>query len=388
MTRNRDKRRVFFLLDSFNVGGTETQAVELARRLDPARYQITLGCLKREGPLLAKLQGTPVEVVEFHPGKGMDSVGGLKQLLRLTFFLRRGGYDIVHTHDLWSNLLGIPAARLAGIAAIVSSQRDLSHDAWYRTKRARFLRFIQNLSSAILTNASAIRDGLVQDAGIRPEKIRVIHNGVDLSGFRAAVRDRERVFPGTGRDKLVVLVGNMRSEVKGHALLIEAAPEVIRQFAGTRFILVGEGPLQEEFERQAKELGLEWHFIFLGRRSDVADVLAASDIAVLPSQAEGMPNAVLEYLAAGLPTVATAVGGNREIIHQGVTGLLVPPRDAKALAAALNRLLGDDRLAETLGRAGQEYVLANFSFEKLVSETDALYTELLGREVVAPGTRA
>jgi L-malate glycosyltransferase len=379
MPGNYHKRRLFFLVDSFNVGGTETQAVELARRLDQERYQITLGCLKREGPLLAKLQGAPIEVIEFRPGTGMDSVGGLKQLLRLTFFLQRGDYDIVHTHDLWSNLLGIPAARLAGIPAIVCSQRDLSHDAWYRTKSAQFVRRIQNLSSTILTNAGAIRDGLIRDTGLRPEKVRVIHNGIDLSRFRAAVRDRERLFPGVGQDKLVVLVGNMRSDVKGHGVLIEAAPKVISKFPRTRFVLVGEGAWQERFERRVKELCLDQNFMFLGQRRDVADVLAACDIAVLPSEAEGMPNAVLEYLAAGLPTVTTAVGGNLEIMQEGMTGLLVPPQDAGALAAALSRLLSDDQLARKVGQAGQQFVLANFSFEKLVNETDALYTELLNR---------
>ena len=374
---DRHKRRVFFLVDSFNVGGTEAQAVELALRLDPERYAITLGCLKREGPLLTKLQGGRVEVIEFYPGKGMDSVDGLKQLLRLTFFLRRGSYDIVHTHDLWSNLLGVPAARLAGIQVIVSSQRDLSHDPWYQKRRVRFLRFIQNLSSVILTNASVIREGLIQDAGFRPEKVRVIYNGVDLSRFVNARRDRERLFPEVGQDKLIVLVGNMLSDIKGHRLLIEAAPNVIDQFPHTGFVMVGDGVLRQEFEQQVTDLGLERHFIFLGRCNNVADILAACDIAVLPSHAEGMPNAVLEYLAAGLPTVATAVGGIPEIIQQGVTGLLMLPHDSEAIAVALKRLLADETLASRLGRAAREHVLANFSFDNLVSQVDALYTELM-----------
>jgi L-malate glycosyltransferase len=379
MAENYQKRRVFFLVDSFNVGGTETQAVELARRMDPARYEVTLGCLKREGPLLAKLERTTVPVVEFRPGTGMDSPGGVKQTLRLALFLRRHHYDIVHTHDLWSNLMGIPAARLARTPVIVCSQRDLSHDPWYQSPRGRILRRIQSLASAILTNAVPVRQELCQEAGFQTLKVRVIHNGVDLECFRAAVRDRERLFPGTGQGKIVVLVGNMRSDVKGHSTLIEAAPKVVTSISQTRFVLVGEGALQGEFERQVEELGLERNFILLGRRADVPEVLAASDVAVLPSKAEGMPNALLEYLAAGLPTVATAVGGNLEVIQNGVTGLLVPTQDSDALAAALLRILDDDELAGRLGREGQEYVSANFSFEKLVKETDALYTELLDR---------
>jgi len=377
MVQGQTKRRVFFLVDSFHFGGTETQAVELACRLDSARYEVTLGCLRKEGPLLAKMDASAVQVIEFHPTGGIDSLNGLKQLLRLTFFLHRGGYDIVHTHDLWSNLMGIPAAKMARVPAVICSQRDLSHDKWYKSRRGRFLRRLQNLSSAILTNAAPIRDGLIQNAGFPPGKVRVIHNGVDVQRFRTAMRDRERLFAGAGRDKLIVLVGNMRSDVKGHPWLIAAAPKVISRFPQTRFVLVGEGPLQGDFERRVKVLNLQKNFVFLGRRSDIPDVLAACDIAVLPSKSEGMPNAVLEYLAAGRPTVASSVGGNLEVIQDEVTGLLVPAQDSEALAAALIRLLEDERLACKLAIAGQEYLRANFSFEKLVSDIDALYTELL-----------
>src|SRR6266513_3876713 len=123
----RPQRKVFHLVDSLEVGGTETQAVELALRLPKAEYDVTLGCMRAQGPLLDRLRGTNVVVEEFYPKGGIDSPGGIYQLLRLTAFLRRGKFEVVHTHDLWSNLMGVPAARLAGVPAIISSQRDLSH---------------------------------------------------------------------------------------------------------------------------------------------------------------------------------------------------------------------------------------------------------------------
>src|SRR5438132_9127842 len=159
--RTHGFRKVFFLVDSLNVGGTETQAVELARRLDPARYDVTLGCLRAQGPLLEKLQGSAVSLLEFYPKGGLDSVGGVYQLLRLAAFLRRGRFDVVHTHDLWSNLMGVLAARLAGVPVVISSRRDLAHLDWYQTKRRVWLRRIQNLSSAVLANANPIRDSLI-----------------------------------------------------------------------------------------------------------------------------------------------------------------------------------------------------------------------------------
>ncbi len=144
---------------------------------------------------------------------------------------------------------------------------------------------------------------------------------------------------------------------------------------------VGDGKQRKEFERQVAERGLEKFFSFLGLRNDVPHILACCDIAVLPSEAEGLPNAVLEYMAAGLPTVASRVGGNAEIVQDGKTGLLVPPQDSYALAEALLRLLRNPDFAAGMGMKGRECVAAHFSFQRMVENTDQLYTELLRSKV-------
>jgi len=375
----RPARKVFYLLDSLDVGGTETQAVELACRISAAGYDVTLGCLRAQGPLLEKLQGTDVEVKEFHPQGGIDSPAGLYQMLRLSWFLRREKFDIVHTHDLWSNLLGVPAARLAGVPAIVSSRRDLAHFDWYQGKRRRWLRRVQNLSAAVLANATSIQDRLIADDGFASGKLRVIRNGIDIERFKVP-RDRVRLFPEVGNAKLIVLVGNMHTDVKGHPWLIEAAKAIVQQdFSSVRFILVGDGGQRAAFEKQVATLGLERNFLFLGRRSDVAEILVCCDIAVLPSRAEGLSNSLLEYMAAGLPVIASKVGGNAELVQDGVTGLLVPPEDSPALAAALLRCLHDPGLSHRMAKNGHEFVAQNYSFERLLREVDALYSELLQR---------
>jgi L-malate glycosyltransferase len=371
------KRKIFYLLDSLNVGGTETQAVELARRMDPAKYDITLACLRKEGPLLEKLNGSTVNVVEFHPKGGIDSPRGLYQLARMVAFLRRGRFEVVHAHDLWSNMIGVVAGKLAGVPVIVTSQRDLSHDAWYKSSRKKWLRRAQRASSAVLTNARIIREGLVREEGLDTGKVRVIYNGVDLDRFRAAPGARAHLFPGMERAKLVVLVGNMHSDVKGHPTLIAAAPGIRSRCPQARFVLVGDGEMRREFELSAENAGAAPNFLFVGRRSDVSDILACCDVAVLPSAAEGMPNAVLEYLSAGLPVVASAVGGNLEVIEDGVTGLLVPPGDAVALGNAVARVLEDDMLAQRLARNGRKLVEEKFGFERLTREAGELYEELL-----------
>ena len=123
----RPRRKVFYFLDSLEVGGTETQAVELALRISANAYDVTLGCLRVRGPLLEKLKGSAVAIREFHPTGGLDSARGLYQTARLAAYLRREKFDVVHTHDLWTNLMGVVAARMAGVPAIVSSRRDLAH---------------------------------------------------------------------------------------------------------------------------------------------------------------------------------------------------------------------------------------------------------------------
>ncbi|MCU1272451.1 MAG: hypothetical protein JWN74_3745 [Acidobacteriaceae bacterium] len=370
-------RRVFFLVDSLHVGGTETQAVELARRLDPARYQVTLGCLRVRGPLLARLEGSAVSLMECYPSGGVDSPSGIYQILRLARFLRRNRFHIVHTHDLWSNLLGIPSGRLARVPVVISSRRDLAHLSWYTPRRRKILRHLQSLSSAVLVNSGQIREQLVREDGFSPQLIRVVHNGIDLERFRNVVRDREGLFPGLENCTLVVNVANMHSDIKGQPTLIKAAREVCSKFPQVKFVLIGDGARRAEFESMASELGLKQNFLFLGQRQDVPELLACCDMAVLPSKAEGFPNALLEYMAAGLPTVATDVGGNREIIQHGVNGLLAPTDSHEALAKSILYLLENPAAASELAHAGRERVRREFSFERLIAEVDVMYTQLL-----------
>ena len=371
------RRKVFYLLDSLNVGGTETQAVELALRMPSSKYEITLGCLTAKGPLLERLRGSAVRVEEFHPTGGLDSPAGFYEMLRLAVYLRRERFDVMHAHDLWSNLMGVPAARLARVAAIISSQRDLSHFNWYLGIKGKMLRRIQRMSNVLLANATPIRDALIAEDGFPPAKLVVIHNGVDTSRVQLGKRDRARFVPGSGAGKLVVLVGNMHSDVKGHPWLIEAAPAVLKEFPDTRFVLAGDGEARPEFERQVRDRGLDGSVVFLGARGDIPDILASCDIGVLPSKAEGLSNALLEYMAAGLPTIVSRVGGNPELVEDGVTGLLVPPQDSKALVVALLRLLRDEEFARRMADAGRRIATQDYSFERLVREVDALYTELL-----------
>jgi len=372
---------VLYLVDTLNVGGTETQLAQVAVRLRSTSYPVTVGCLRAEGPLVEVLERAGISVVEFRKERTLLSVRGIYQLLRLAIFLHRGRFQVVHAHDPWANLLGVPAAWLARTPIIISSRRYLADPEEQRDRplrrkwRNKAARMLFRLSTNVVVNSTSVRDVLVKRDGLPPGKIRVIHNGVDLDRFASAPRDRERLFPGVGNSsKLIAVAANMYSRVKGHSCLIVAAGTICREVPEAIFILIGDGKERTKLAQQVREAGLEESFLFLGFRDDVPELLAGCDLAVLPSESEGLPNSVLEAMAAGVPVVATCVGGIPEIIEHGQNGLLVPPENPQALNGALLRVLRDANLAMRLARAGQERMRTHFSFDRVVAELEQLYT--------------
>src|SRR2546426_6921073 len=368
--------RVFHLVESFNLGGSENQAVQVARRMNSGRYSVTVGCLSTEGPYLEMLQKAGIPVADFHPQGGLLSPRGFCQLLRLTHFLRCERFDVVHTHDLYSNLLGVLAAWMARIPVIISSRRDLSHWWWYTPRNRKLLRRVQSLSTFVLANSATVRDFLVREEGFDARTIRVVRNGIDAERFGKPHGNREALLPGLDpKHKLVAVVANMNVEEKGHVDLIEAARVICSVLPETRFLLIGDGRERLGLEAKAEGLGVRNNFLFLGRREDVPDLLGCCQLSVLPSWAEGFPNVILESLAAGLPVVATRIGAILEIIEDEVSGLLVPARDPQALARAILRVLRDQELADRLARAGRERALTHFSFDRTLLELRQLYEE-------------
>jgi L-malate glycosyltransferase len=369
--------RVFHLVDSLNIGGTESQAAGVALRMQRNRYRTTVGCLRAEGPLLAVLQRAGVPVVEFRKGKTLLSVNGIQQLIHLAAFLH-GRFDVVHAHDLWSTLLGVPAARLARVPVIISSRRYLADLEWYTPLRNRVVRWLYRLSTRVLVNSQAVREQLITRDRVAKRKVRIVYNAVAVERFMGVQRRKNKLLPTIAeRSRVVAVLANMYSRVKGHDCLISAARIVCEDEPDVVFLLIGDGPERPRLEAQARAGGLEGSVVFIGQRTDVPELLACCDLSVLPSENEAFPNAILESMSAGLPVVATAVGGSKEIIEDEVNGLLVPPGKPEALATAVLRLLRDSRLAKRMARAGQEDVRTRFSFDRLMAELDHLYREPL-----------
>jgi len=368
--------RIFAMIDSFQVGGSERQVAEVAVRLAARGHDVTVGCLKKQGFFLRQIEDAGIEVIEFSPGSSMLGLKGMRAIVRLTRYLKAAKFDVVQTHDLYSNLLAIPAAWLARVPRIASSRRDLGSWWWYTPRNRKVLRLIQRLSHVVVANSNGVRDYLINDDGFRPSHVRVLYNGIDVARFANTRAMRREVLPNCESKQLVVVLANMHSHTKGHEHIITAAPSVCLAFPQCVFVLVGDGELRAEFEQRVREIGLEQNFIFLGSRNDVPAILMSCDIGLLASRAEGLPNAVLEYMAAGLPVIATSVGGIPELVGNSGAALLVPPCDPVGLAGALMKVLAETATAKEMGAAGRERVRERFSFDRLLNDLEGLYSEI------------
>jgi glycosyltransferase involved in cell wall biosynthesis len=365
---------LMMLVQNFFLGGTEGQAVGLFRRL-PAEYDAALACIIKDGPHLAAVRELGVEPLELPLRGSVAQLNTGAQIWRLAAALRRRRTRLVHAHDFYTALLAVPAARLAG-AKVVVGRLDLGH---WPTGLARAL-LVQATRHAdgVVANAQAIADGLVAREQLPRGRIAVIPNGIDLAAFdaraRAPLADALPARPGV---KPFVHVANMTHPVKAQEDLFHAVRILKHDHPELAVWLVGDGPRRRHLEALALQLGVAERVHFLGHRTDVAAILKRAYGGVLCSHAEGLSNALIEYLAAALPSVATRVGGNGEVVSDGERGLLVPPRDPGALAAALERLLQDAELAQRLGPGGRAFVERELTVERLVDRHHRFYQQVL-----------
>jgi len=366
--------KVLFVICNLDRGGTETQVVELAKRLTSTRCQVTVAALRGTGPLRSGLQQAGIRIVDFPIKAGLVSVRGLYQFLRLWQFIRREKFVVVHSHDLWANLLAVPAAKFAGALVVLSSQRDLAHLSWYTPFRKKVIGRIHRWSTGVIVNSSAVNELVQKEFHVPARRVCVVRNGVDFGRFASLRANRRKHFPEVDVDaKLILTVANMHTEGKGHYELIEVARQLRSTYPDARFIFAGDGAERLNIEASARTAGVQDSVTFLGQRADIPELLACCDIFVLPSRAEGLPNSMLEAMAAGLPIVATAVGGVPEVIEDGVNGLLVPPRDPVSLAGAILRILRDPEFAKRLAVAGRERAHSEFGFDRVVAELGFVY---------------
>jgi len=372
-----DRVRVVEILATGTNGGAQEHLYSLLTRIDPTRYDVSVVSLS-PGSAARKIQraGFPVLVLDEHDDA--IAVGALAT------HLADVRPDVIHNHMYRAELVGTRAAIALGevghrrpyVVSTVHSSRVRSQE-----DREQLRRLTPSIDRLIAVSRSI--EQKIHDEGRDTVPVQLVYNGVDLERYDhqepcCTLRDDYGMEPGS---QIVGVVARLEPE-KGHPTLLEAWPLVLRAVPNAYLLIVGEGSRHADLDQQARDLRIAHRVVFTGRRDDVPAVTAALDVAVLPSYREAQGLTILEAMALSRPVVASNVGGIPEMIEDGVTGLLVPPHDAEALAAAIVRLLTDHPYADTLARAGHDLVHDRFCVELMVKALEQVYDE--GARAVRP----
>jgi L-malate glycosyltransferase len=366
---------VLHLVQRFYVGGAERQFIERLRA-HPQGFEPVVGCLEISGGNLADFRALGLGEPHHFPLRGsLMHPSAAVQVIRIARLIRRRRVRIVHGTDFVTNFLGLLAARLAG-ARMVVSRVDLGHARpGFGPLRRRVEKQVSAAADVVCANAAAVARLCIAEEGCSPDRVAVVHNGIDLRRFDAlAARPLEGPLPDGG--PLVAVVANLWP-VKDHRTLLEAAHQVRCRIPDARFALVGDGPERNPLLRRIEELGLRDAVHLLGTRYDVPAILGRASAFCLPSRAEGLSNAIMEAMAAGLPVVATDAGGNPELVRDGGTGFVVPVGDASAMAQRLVEMLSEPARAREMGLLGRALAERELSLDRKQSAYRELYCRLL-----------
>lgn len=377
-----DRVRVVCLIDTIGAhAGTENQLVEVLRRLDRQVIEMHLCCLEDSERLREIARLCPVVVF---PTRRIYTPGGLWQMLRFRKYLDRERIQVLHTLMTRATMFGVLAARHSGCKAVITARRNLGY--WYTPGYKYMFRYLNRHTTRVLANSEGAKRAAVEVEGIPADKVDVIYNGVDTEAYSVSrARSHAADASGIPHDARVVgIVANLRP-VKDLPLFLRAASVVASRIPDARFLIAGHGPMREELGRLASELGIASRVYFTDGKGRVVDYLHRMSIACLTSASEGFSNAILEYMAAGLPVVATNVGGNSEAIVDGETGILVSERTPEAFAAPLLMLLNNEILRRSMGAAGLARCRELFEIERIVRLQESYYLKLTTPLQSTPG---
>ena len=368
------------LIDSFDRGGSEHQAVQLTRLLKASeRYEVHVACLNNRGPLRSELEAIGFNQIPEFPLHSFYDRNAVTQLRAFVRLLKQREIDVVHTHDFYTNIFGMAGATLARIPARIASRRESGKRA---SHKRRVERLAYRMAGAVVANCEVVRQQLINE-GVEPGKVVTIHNGLEPRCFSESAPDRLGVMKSLGLPtdrqlRFVTSVANLRP-VKDYPTFLRAAAKVIRIVPNSAFLIAGEGGLLDSLKGLADELGIGNNVFFLGRCESVTDLLGLSEVCVLSSESEGFSNSILEYMAAARPVVATDVGGAREAVEHGNTGYLVSAGDYDEMAECIISLLSDPGKAAAMGCRARLVAKQNFSAQSRLEKTELLYDKLLGR---------
>jgi len=379
--------KVLRIIARLNIGGPAIHTILLTAGLNNERFEpllVTGVEGKREGNMfdLAAAKGVePIVIPELRRNPSpKDALIALFKLYRL---IRRQRPQIVHTHTATAGLLGRLAAKLAGVPIILHTFHGHVLRGYFGPLQSKALVWMERLSARLTDRIVTVSEGQRRELagyGIAPlEKIAVVPLGFELDDLLSCESHRGELRRELGLSddhRLVGIVARL-VPIKNHRLFLRAARLVAEAVPQARFVIAGDGELREGLEAYARDLGLDGRVIFTGWRRDLPRLYADLDVVALTSINEGTPVSLIEAMAAGVPVVATAVGGVPEVVVDGETGCLVKPGDAEGLAEAITELLRDPKKAREMGQRGKEVVYPKFAAQTLLANVEHLYTELL-----------
>jgi glycosyltransferase involved in cell wall biosynthesis len=360
---------VFLMTNTLETGGSERQFATLSNAIRRENFEVKLGCLGRRGLFLDQIG----EIAEFPPGGSLFGWHSLQARAALARYLKTQRVTLAHSFDFYSNLMMIPAARMAGVPVVVGSLRNLGN--LISGRRFAALKMVLRLSDHVMCNSGAAAQRL-RDAGFPERKLSVLPNALPEEVFAETVP----ALPGQSGVVRIGMIARMNHAVKNHPCFLRVASRLAPKFPQAEFVLVGDGPLRGEVESLAGSLGIAQRVSFMGERRDIPAVLASLDVSVQISRSESLSNVILESMAAGVPVVATNVGGTPEVVREGETGFLVPPDDDNALCSALEKLLGQPELRRRVGNHARLYARENFSLGRVRDCCEDLYRSYLAEK--------
>jgi glycosyltransferase involved in cell wall biosynthesis len=308
-----------------------------------------------------------------------NDIMALGEVIRL---LRKNSYTIVHTHNSKAGFIGRLAAALSRVPVVVHTIHGFSFHDFERPPRRALFSFLEKIAAGwadkLITISEPLKEWGQREGIGKPEQYITIYSGIEIDKFRVTIdiEEKRRQLGIPSGHKVVGVVSKLW-EGKGHISILQAAKGIIERVPEVSFLIVGEGYLEKQLKELTEQLGLKDHVIFTGFRTDVPEVTATFDVAVLASFFEGMGRVLLEAMVLGKPVVATRVGGIVDVVDEGINGMLVPPGDVGALAEAISRLLLDESLRQKMGEAAKEKIDARFSASNMVKKIDRIYRELL-----------
>lgn len=369
----RPQIRVMHILHTLGIGGLEKGVVNLANKLNSKGFEISICCLEASGVFESRLS-PGVKVFVLHKSKGIDYT----LPLRLAGLFRRERTMIVHTHNVGTYLYGAIAAKLLSRVKLVHGEHgDLLQPSGCRWRDLTIRRCFSYMTDMIHTVSADMRHTLICMVRVNPRKAVAILNGVELEKFDKMSVSQCRRTLGIGSNEFVIGTVGRLSPVKNFELLIQVIPELNRAGIYPKVLLVGDGPSRPNLESLAKQYHLAGQVFFLGSRSDVPELLNAMDIFVLPSLSEGLSNSILEAMAAGVPVIASDVGGNSELVLRNETGFLFPPQDKAMLAQRILQLAIDPEKRRRMGMLGCKRAERLFSLEVMIGNYERLYRDVL-----------